>query len=97
MPNSQKMELWWELSYAQYLTIPRSVIQEMSIEWQDKFAKLLEELDDTIDWRPEDTTYYCMLRDNETGRFRTDAIREYRHNPEVQRIVKGLFYSNKEE
>ncbi len=52
---------WFELSYAQYLTIPRSVLQSMPNEWQERFVKCLEELDDTIDWKPEKGTYQVRL------------------------------------
>lgn len=52
---------WFELSYAQYLTLPRSVLQSMPKEWQRRFVKCLEELDETIDWRPEKGTYRVQL------------------------------------
>ena len=85
MPNhSEKMESFWELSYAQYLTVPRSVIQEMSVEWQDKLAKLLNELDDKIDWRPEHPlSYWVFLADQEEIEGMElgipDPLAEYRH------------------
>ena len=53
---------WFGLTYAQYLTIPRSVLQSMPFEWQSKFVALLEELDETIDWRPKKGTYWVQLR-----------------------------------
>lgn len=49
---------WFELTYAQYLTIPRSVLQSMPSEWQAGFVALLEELDERIDWRPRGTLQY---------------------------------------
>lgn len=53
---------WFELSYAQYLTVPRSVLQAMPDEWKGRFARCLRELDRTIEWRPEEgTRYYCKL------------------------------------
>lgn len=52
---------WFELSYAQYLTIPRSVLQSMPVEWQRRFVKCLEELEETIDWRPKEGVYRCQL------------------------------------
>jgi hypothetical protein len=53
---------WFELSYAQYLTIPRSVLQSMPVEWQRRFVQCLRELDETIDWRPESGQYWVQLR-----------------------------------
>lgn len=42
--TNEPIHEWFELSYAQYLTIPRSVLQSMPQEWQDRFVKCLEEL-----------------------------------------------------
>lgn len=52
---------FFELSYAEYLVIPRSVLQSMPKEWQAKFVECLRELDRTIDWRPHDGTYRVQL------------------------------------
>lgn len=55
---------WFELTYAQYLTIPRSVMQAMPADWQDTMVGCLEELDNTIDWRPDDNRcYFVTLRE----------------------------------
>lgn len=67
---------WFELSYAQYLTIPRSVLQSMPREWQAKFARLLDQLDETIDWRPKEGRYWVGLKD-ERGRFVHDPLMDY--------------------
>ena len=39
---------WFELSYANYLTIPRSLMQSMPVEWQQRMVACLEELDDAF-------------------------------------------------
>lgn len=52
---------WFELSYAQYLTIPRSVLQSMPDEWQARFVQCLRELDEAIDWRPSQGAYRVQL------------------------------------
>lgn len=67
---------WFELTYAQYLTIPRSVLQSMPAEWQARFVKCLEELDETIDWRPENGRYWVRLKD-ENGKFVFDPLMDY--------------------
>lgn len=67
---------WFELTYAQYLTIPRSVLQSMPQAWQASFVNLLEELDETIDWRPESGCYWVTLRDAK-GRFVRDPLMNY--------------------
>lgn len=57
---SSDMECWWSLSYAQFLTLPRVAIQSMPTEWQDKLAALLNEMDDRLDWRPEEGRYHTQ-------------------------------------
>lgn len=70
---------WFELTYANYLTIPRSVLQSMPSEWQMRFVKCLEELDETIDWRPERGQRYFVQLRNENGRYAYDPLWDYRH------------------
>ena len=55
---------WFELTYVQYLTIPRSVLQSMPLDWQVGFTKLLDELDKQMDWRPNNADYWVQLRGN---------------------------------
>jgi len=42
---------WFGLTYAQYLAIPRSILQSMPIDWQEKFVACLEQLDEQFEWR----------------------------------------------
>jgi hypothetical protein len=67
---------WFELTYAQYLTIPRSVLQSMPDEWQIKFVKCLEELDESFDWRPPEGCYWVKLKDDK-GRYVHDPFMDY--------------------
>lgn len=76
--DSEPVHSWFELTYAQYLTLPRSLMQEMPIKWQREFVKLLEEFDETYDWRPEKGRYWVNLKDG-NGRFVEDKLRNYRH------------------
>jgi len=82
MKREEDLHLWWELSYAQYLTIPRSVMQAMPDDWQKKMAKLLNELDETLEWRPKDGRYWVKLKD-ERGRYMKDPLENYRHPVEI--------------
>lgn len=77
-PNEEPEPIheWFGLSYAQYLTIPRSVLQSMPHKWQTIFARCLRQLDDTIDWRPESGRYYVQLKDSK-GRFMHDPLMDY--------------------
>lgn len=49
---------FFELSYAQYLAIPRTFLQSMPLDWQEQFVECLRELDNAFDWRPPDGTQY---------------------------------------
>ena len=61
--QEESIQGWFELSYAQYLTIPRSVLQSMPNEWQRRFVRCLQELDDAIDWRPKECRQYRVMLD----------------------------------
>lgn len=79
MKTIQERELiheWFGLSYTQYLTIPRSVLQSMPDEWQERFVKCLEELDEKIDWRPKEGRYWVKLKDDR-GRYVHDDLMDY--------------------
>ena len=78
MKGHDRLHGWFGLSYAQFLTIPRLVMQSMPDEWQGKMAALLEELDDAFDWRPTEGRYWVRLRD-EGGRFIAAPLGDYRH------------------
>jgi len=71
---SEPIHAWFELTYANYLAIPRSVLQSMPVEWQRKFVRLMDELDDTIDWRRDGLT---ITRRDERGRYIQDDLVDY--------------------
>lgn len=76
MKSNEPIHEWFELSYVEYLTIPRSVLQSMPVEWQGRFVRCLNELDDTIDWRPNEGRYWVSLKDS-SGRIVADPLRDY--------------------
>lgn len=39
---------WFGLSYANYLVVPRTVLQSMPDEWQERFVACLQEIDGTF-------------------------------------------------
>ena len=82
---------WFELSYAQFLTIPRLVMENMPLEWQEKMKALLYELDGTFDWRPEEGRYWVRLKDN-SGRFCDAPLSDYRRGTveHIRRNGHGL-------
>ena len=40
---------WHALTYAQFLTVPRLVLESMPFEWQKQMANLLDEMEETFD------------------------------------------------
>ena len=54
---------YFGLSYASYLVVPRSALQSMPIDWQDRFIACMQELDATIDWMPDEGTYKVRLHE----------------------------------
>lgn len=82
MTFEPKIHEWFELTYAQYLTIPRSVLQSMPDEWQEKFTALLNELDDSIDWQPKSGRYWVTLKDD-GGRFAHDPLMDYQRGRRI--------------
>lgn len=83
---------WFELTHAQYLTIPRSVLQSMPLDWQVGFVKLLEELDKQMDWKPNEGQYWVQLRDS-NGRYLRlrdyDPFMDYERGRRIIPNIKG--------
>jgi len=75
---SSPIAYYFELSRASFLTVPRLVMESMPIEWQRDMAELLNQLDETFDWRPSEGRYWVKLRDN-SGRFTEAPLADYRH------------------
>lgn len=80
MKDQKEIHDYFELTYAQYLAIPRSVLQSMPDEWQDKFVRLLEELDETFDWRRSGC--YVNFR-NRSGRWMRDQLGDYQRGRRI--------------
>lgn len=74
---SSPIHAWFELTYAQYLTVPRLIMESMPLEWQEKMVALLDEMDATFGWRPKEGRYWVKLRDD-NGRFSPAPLEDYR-------------------
>lgn len=75
---------WFGLTYAQYLIIPRSVLQSMPEEWQEKLVELIEELDETFEWRRDGQ--YVIFR-NHKGRMMPYSEDEFGDYNRGKRII----------
>lgn len=83
------MSLWFNLTYASYLTVPRSLLEAMPKKWQRRFYKLFSEVDEAFPQGcPAEGQHYEVHTRDETGRFVADPLREYRH-PDV-RLIDSL-------
>jgi hypothetical protein len=74
-PRQPDIHEWFSLSYASYLTLPRSVLQSMPDEWQKRFVAMLGDLDQAyghLDWPA-----YRVSAVDDRGRFITDPIPRY--------------------
>lgn len=74
--DTEPIHTWFELTYANYLCLPRSVLQSMPVEWQRSFTALLREMSALyagLDW----PSYRVSAVDQSTGRFIQDPIPHY--------------------
>ncbi|EAA6139656.1 hypothetical protein DUU50_12080 [Salmonella enterica subsp. enterica serovar Corvallis] len=46
--DRKDLHLWFGLSYAAFLVMPRVAMMQMPKEWQEKMAELLNQYDETI-------------------------------------------------
>ncbi len=67
---------WFELTYTSYLILPRTALQSMPLEWQDRFVQCPEEMENKFKRIPERGTYYAQLKDD-NGRFLHDPLANY--------------------
>lgn len=64
--KENKLWGWFELSYAGFLTLPRVLMHEMPLKWQNDMAKLLNEYDSTFNRMDDVETRVVFTKD---GRF----------------------------
>ena len=53
-------------------------MESMPHDWQKNMVALLEEMDNTFDWRPKEGRYQVKLRDSQ-GKFTHAPLGNYRH------------------
>lgn len=71
---------WFGLSYSHYLVLPRSVLQVMPVEWQERFTACLDELREASKPMGPIADRYTVLLRGEKGRIVKDPLAEYRHS-----------------
>lgn len=50
---AERIHEWFSLSYANFLVMPRSLLQSMPEEWQQRFVACLDEFDEHWDGLPD--------------------------------------------
>lgn len=74
--ETEAIHYWFELSYANYLVLNRSLLQSMDPQWQRDFTRLLEQLRETYAGleQPHGYRVHCV---DSSGRFIKDPIPHY--------------------
>ena len=83
-PGYDALWLWFGLSRASFLTLPRVLLHEMPDDWQAQMAKLLNEFEDY--WNPgpkmgsvAKSTFQVNIRKGSRNLPMTQWIKNYRH------------------
>lgn len=68
---------WFGLTYANYLVLPRLILQSMPAEWQHQFVRLLDQIPEIIDFDESYSDCYC-INYKVDGKYSRDPYRDYR-------------------
>jgi hypothetical protein len=77
-PGREKLWLYFGLSRASWLTLPRVLLHEMPDEWQSKFADLLKELDEAFPGYPDLKHFVTVKKGNKFVKV-PRCLADYRH------------------
>lgn len=87
--GADALSCWFGLSYANYLTVPRALLEAMPDEWQGRAARLLNEITEEFRWPLEsDHEIEVRLRDRSTRKWVSDPLAEYRR-PDFVALAKA--------
>ena len=67
---------FFSLSYANYLVLPRSILQDAPVEWQRKFVDLMDEFVAMVEF---DCPDYTVTARGPGGKFVRDQLSNYRY------------------
>ena len=77
MIEEEYIHEYFGLSYANYLVLPRVVLQSMSSEWQKRFVELLNNIPELLGNEFEPEGGYDVRAKDSDGRFITDSYSNY--------------------
>lgn len=75
-PHGEDIHGWFGLTYANYLVLPRALLQSMPGEWQERMVACLQELDDHFAEMPHAPGYRVQAVDW-NGRYVKDPAPHY--------------------
>jgi len=78
-PGYDALWLWFSISRAGWVTLPRVLIHEMPDDWQGKMATLLREYESTFTEWPEGLGSRVQLTDNGSLTSYYNWLHDYRH------------------
>lgn len=81
------IHVWFGLTYASYLVLPRVALVSMPYNWQKRLVKLLDEMEEAFypdNLLPSETSHYKVFLTDNSGRFVKDPLRHYRHHPKLK-------------
>lgn len=67
--RQSNLHYWFGSSYASFLVLPRVMMQEMSLEWQNKMTELLDEYDDMFPNQPDIGTRVQATKDGKLTKW----------------------------
>ena len=83
------------LTYASFLVWPRVLMQEMPLEWQQRFVALAKEFNNTFEGYEPANGYIVMGRDQQ-HRFASPILPNYRH-PQAGQIERYRRHQQRKE
>ena len=75
--SSEAIHEYFNLTYANYLVLPRTILQSMPDEWQEQFVDLLNQIPELfgVEWEPKGG--YRVLALDEDKKFTKDPYSDY--------------------
>ena len=80
---SEAIHEWFGLTYSNYLTLPRSLLQSMPDEWQERFVKCLEEMRAAFSHLGDMPDCYTVNARAAHGKFAHDPYADYERGRRV--------------
>lgn len=81
---------WFGLTYANYLVMPRSLLQSMPHEWQAQLVALLWQWESMLHHAGHPLPDYAVNTRGDGGRFALDYYANYRHKRHSLEPVNGV-------